>query len=51
MGVRVGERPEPIVVFLTRRIPKGELNVLAIDLDIGDVVLKNGGDVDLRDTG
>lgn len=49
MRVRVGERSEPIVVFLTRRIPKSELNVLAINLDIGDVVLEDSGDVDLRE--
>lgn len=47
MGVRVGQRTEPIVVFLTSRIPKSELNMLAINLDIGDVVLEDSGDVDL----
>lgn len=47
MGVRVGERSETIVVFLTSSIPKSELNMLAINLDIGNVVLKNSGDVDL----
>jgi hypothetical protein len=46
--VRVGERTETIVVFLTRCIPKGQLNVLAVDLDICNIVLKDGGDVDLR---
>lgn len=51
MGVRVGERTESVVVFLTRRIPKSEFNVLAINLDIRDVVLENSGDVDLSDTG
>lgn len=49
MGVRVGKRTEPIVVFLTSRIPKSELNMLAIDLNIGDVVLKDSGDVDLSE--
>lgn len=47
VGVRVGKRAEPIVVFLTSRIPKSELNMLAIDLNVGDVVLKDSGDVDL----
>jgi hypothetical protein len=51
VGVRVGERTESVVVFLTRRIPKSEFNVLAINLDIRDVVLENSGDVDLSDTG
>lgn len=32
---------------MTSRIPKGEFNVLAINLDIGDIVLEDGGDVDL----
>lgn len=47
MGVRVGQRTETVVIFLTRRIPKGEFNVLAIHFDIGDVVLEDGRDVDL----
>lgn len=47
MGIRVGERAKTIVVFLTRCIPKSELDVLAIDFDIGNVVLENGGDIDL----
>lgn len=29
-------------------IPKSEFHVLSIDLDICDVVLKDGGDVDLQ---
>jgi hypothetical protein len=47
MRVGVGERAQSVVIFLTSGIPKGELDVLAIDLDIGDVVLEDGGDVDL----
>jgi hypothetical protein len=50
MGVRVGERAETIIIFLASRIPKSKLNVLAIDLDIGNVVLEDGGDVDLRES-
>jgi hypothetical protein len=47
--VRVGVRQgtETIVVLLAGRIPERQLDVSAIDLDIGDVVLKHGGDVDL----
>lgn len=47
--VRVGvrQRTETVVIFLTSRIPKGEFNVLAINLDIGDIVLEDGGDVNL----
>jgi len=47
MRVRVGERAQSVVIFLASGIPEGELDVLAIDLDIGDVVLEDGGDVDL----
>ena len=45
--VGVGERAETVVILLAGGIPEGELDVLAIDLDIGDVVLENSGDVDL----
>lgn len=47
VGVGVRQRTETVVIFLTSRIPKGEFNVLAINLDIGNIVLENGGDVDL----
>ena len=47
MRIGVGQRAEAIVIFLTSRIPKGQLNVLSIDLDIGHIVLEHGGDVDL----
>ena len=47
MGVGVGQRSETVVVLLASRIPKRQLNVLSIHLDIGDVVLEDGGDVDL----
>lgn len=47
MGVGVGQGAETIVVLLAGGIPEGELDVLAIDLYIGDVVLEDGGDVNL----
>ena len=47
VGVGVGERAETVVILLTSGIPEGELDVLAIDLDVGHIVLKNGGNVDL----
>ena len=47
MGVGVGQRSETVVVLLASRIPKRQLNVLSIHLDIGNVVLEDGGDVDL----
>lgn len=48
VGVGVRERTETVVIFLASRIPKGQLDVLAVNLDIGDIVLENGGDVDLQ---
>ncbi len=45
--VGVGQRAQPVIILLASRIPKGQLDVLAIDLDIGDIVLKDGGDIDL----
>lgn len=45
--VRVGQRAQTVVVLLTGRIPQRKLDMLAIDLDIGDVVLEDGGNVDL----
>jgi len=45
--IGVGERAESVVVFLAGGIPQGQLDVLAVDLDIGDVVFEDGGDVDL----
>ncbi len=49
MRVGVGERAETVVIFLASRIPEGELDMLAIDLDIGDIILKDSGHVDLRE--
>jgi hypothetical protein len=46
--VGVGKRSEPVVVFLTSRIPEGEFHVLAIDLNIGHVVLEDGRHIDLE---
>jgi hypothetical protein len=45
--VRVRERAQPVVVLLAGRVPERQLDVLAVDLDVGNVVLKDGGDVDL----
>lgn len=46
--VGVGERAETVVILLAGSIPEGELDVLAVDLDVGDVVFEDGGDVDLQ---
>lgn len=45
--VGVGKRPKTIVVLLARGIPKGQLYVFPINLDIRNIVLKDGGDIDL----
>ena len=34
VGVRVRERPQPVVVLLAGSIPKGELDLLTVDLDV-----------------
>jgi len=47
VGVGVGKGAQTIVVLLASSIPEGELDILAIDFDIGHVVLKDGGDVHL----
>lgn len=49
MRIGIGERAETVVVLLTSRIPQGKLNMLSINVDIGDVVLENSGDVHLRE--
>ena len=48
MGVRVRKRAQTVVVFLASSIPEGQLDVLAIDLDVGDVVLEHGGNIHLE---
>lgn len=47
VGVWVGEWAKTIVIFLASSIPQGQLNVLSIDLDIGNIVLEDSWDVDL----
>ena len=47
MGIWVGERAETVVILLAGRIPKSQLDVLSIDLNIGHIVLEDGWDVDL----
>jgi len=42
MRVGIGKRSKAVIVFLAGRIPKSEFNMLAIDFDVGDVVLKDG---------
>lgn len=48
MRVGVREGTETVVIFLASGIPEGELDVLAVYLDVGDIVLEDGGDIDLQ---
>lgn len=48
VGVGVRKGTETIIVFLASRIPKRELNVLPINLDIGNIVLEDGRNIDLN---
>ena len=50
MRVGIREWSQAIVVFLPRGIPQSQLNVLAINFNIRDVVLEDCWDVDLRST-
>lgn len=43
-------RKDSLVIFLTGSIPKRQLDLFAVDLDIGDIVLKDGRDVYLHQT-
>ncbi|XP_072305812.1 uncharacterized protein [Eucyclogobius newberryi] len=49
VGVRVGERPEPVVVLLAGRVPQRQLHLLALHLDVRHVRLEHRGHVDLRE--
>jgi len=49
MGIRVGEGSETIVVLLSSRIPKRQLNMFSVNLDIGNVILEYSWDVNLRE--
>jgi hypothetical protein len=45
--IRITQRAETIIVLLASGIPQSQLNVLAINFDIGNIVLKHRRDVDL----
>jgi hypothetical protein len=45
--IRITQRAETIIILLAGGIPQSQLNVLAIDFDIGNIVLKHRWDVDL----
>jgi hypothetical protein len=50
MRVGIGEGAETVIVLLAGGIPKCELDVLAVDLNIGNVVLKDSGNVNLGES-
>jgi hypothetical protein len=45
--IRITQRAETIIVLLAGGIPQSQLDVLAINLDIGNIVLKHRRDVHL----
>ena len=47
VAVGVRERSQSVVVLLAGGIPERELDVSSVNLNVRDVVLKDGGDVDL----
>ena len=51
MRVWVAERTKAVVVFLASRVPQSEFNVFSVNLYICNVVLKNGGDINLVENG
>lgn len=45
--IRVGERSQSVVILLTGSIPKSQLYMLSVDLDVRDIVLEDRWHVDL----
>jgi len=48
--VGIGKGTKTIVIFLTSRIPKSKLDMLSVDLYIRDIVFKDSGHVNLRES-
>jgi len=48
VGVRVAQRSEAIIVFLSSRIPKSEFDMPLIDLDVRNVGLKHCWNINLK---
>jgi hypothetical protein len=46
--IRVAQRAKTIIIFLASGIPQGQFDVLAVNFNIGNVVLKDGGDINLN---
>jgi hypothetical protein len=47
MGIGITQGSKSIVVFLSRRIPKGQFDVFSIYLDVRNVILKHSRNIDL----
>jgi hypothetical protein len=45
--IRITQRAETIIVLLASGIPQSQLNMLAINFDIGNIVLKHRRNIDL----
>uniref|UniRef100_A0A1I8HPD5 USP domain-containing protein n=1 Tax=Macrostomum lignano TaxID=282301 RepID=A0A1I8HPD5_9PLAT len=43
--LRVTQRPQPVIVLLASRVPQAQVNGLAINHDIGRIVVEHGGNV------
>lgn len=48
VGVRVGQRPKAVIVFLAGCVPKCQLHLLAIHLYVSDIVLEDSRDINFR---
>lgn len=46
--IGVGKRTQAVIILLAGRIPKGELYMLTVNLDVGNVVFENSWDVNLK---
>ena len=45
VGLRVRQGPQAVVVLLAGRVPQAEVDGLAVDHDVGRVVVEHGRDV------
>jgi len=50
MRIRIGKRAKTVVILLASGIPQSKLDVLAVDLDIGNIVLEHGRNINLGES-
>ena len=48
VGIGIAQRAQPVIIFLTGRVPKCELDSLTSNTNLGDIVLENSRYIDLR---